>query len=44
MIAHVLNYEVGDFVYTVGDLHLYKNHVPIKQKYKFNENLMNCLI
>ena len=28
MIAHVLNYEVGDFVYTVGDLHLYKNHVP----------------
>ena len=27
MIAHVLNYEVGDFVYTVGDLHLYKNHV-----------------
>ena len=44
MIAHVLNYEVGDFVYTVGDLHLYKNHVSIKQKYKFKENLMNWLI
>ena len=27
MIAHVLNFEVGDFVYTVGDLHLYKNHI-----------------
>ena len=27
MIANVLNYEVGDFIYTVGDLHLYKNHV-----------------
>ena len=27
MIAHVLNYEVGDFIYTVGDLHLYSNHI-----------------
>ena len=27
MVAHVLNFEVGDFVYTVGDLHLYKNHI-----------------
>ena len=27
MVAHVLNFEVGDFIYTVGDLHLYKNHI-----------------
>ena len=27
MIAHVLNYQVGEFIYTVGDLHLYKNHI-----------------
>ena len=27
MIAHVLNHKVGDFIYTVGDLHLYNNHI-----------------
>ena len=27
MIAHVLNFDVGDFIYTVGDLHLYSNHL-----------------
>ena len=27
MIAHVLNYSVGDFIYTVGDMHLYNNHI-----------------
>ena len=27
MIAHVLNYKVGDFIYTVGDMHLYNNHI-----------------
>lgn len=32
MVAHVLNYEVGDFVYTVGDLHLYKNHIDQAKK------------
>ncbi len=26
MIAHVCNYEVGDFVHTYGDLHIYDNH------------------
>ena len=27
MIAKVLKYDVGDFVHTIGDLHLYKNHI-----------------
>jgi len=27
MIAHVLNFDVGEFVYTIGDLHLYSNHI-----------------
>lgn len=26
MIAHVLGYQVGDFVHTFGDVHLYNNH------------------
>ena len=27
MIAHVMNFDVGGFIYTIGDLHLYNNHV-----------------
>jgi thymidylate synthase len=27
MIAQVLKYEVGEFIYSVGDLHLYNNHL-----------------
>ena len=27
MIAHVSNLKVGDFVHTLGDAHLYKNHL-----------------
>ena len=27
MIAHVSGLEVGDFVYTLGDYHIYKNHL-----------------
>lgn len=27
MIAHICNLEVGDFIHTFGDLHIYKNHV-----------------
>ena len=26
MIAHVTELEVGDFVYTLGDYHIYNNH------------------
>ena len=26
MLAHVLDYDVGDFVHTFGDAHLYSNH------------------
>jgi thymidylate synthase len=27
MIAHVCELEVGDFVYTLGDYHIYQNHL-----------------
>ncbi len=27
MLAHVCDLEVGDFVYTLGDYHIYKNHL-----------------
>ena len=27
MVAHVCGLQVGDFVYTLGDYHIYKNHV-----------------
>jgi thymidylate synthase len=27
MVAHVTELEVGDFVYTIGDYHIYKNHL-----------------
>jgi thymidylate synthase len=27
MVAHVCELEVGDFVYTLGDYHIYKNHL-----------------
>jgi thymidylate synthase len=28
MIAHVTGLEVGEFIYTLGDYHIYKNHLP----------------
>jgi thymidylate synthase len=27
LVAHVTGLEVGDFVYTLGDYHIYKNHL-----------------
>ncbi len=27
MIAHVCRLEVGEFIYTLGDYHIYKNHL-----------------
>lgn len=27
MIAQLLNFQVGDFVYTIGDAHIYENHI-----------------
>ena len=32
MIAHVTNYEVGDSVYTLGDAHIYNNHIEALKK------------
>jgi thymidylate synthase len=28
MLAHVCRLEVGEFVYTLGDYHIYRNHLP----------------
>ncbi len=28
MLAHVCGLEVGEFVYTLGDYHIYRNHLP----------------
>ena len=27
MVAHVCHLEVGEFIYTLGDYHIYKNHL-----------------
>jgi thymidylate synthase len=27
MVAHVTNLELGEFVYSMGDTHIYSNHV-----------------
>ena len=27
MIAHVCGYQIGDFVHTFGDAHIYNNHI-----------------
>lgn len=32
MIAHVLGYEVGNFVHVIGNAHIYKNHLEQVQK------------
>lgn len=47
MIAHVTNLQPGDFVHTLGDAHVYLNHIdPLKEQVRFdvvsfcNENLV----
>ena len=31
MIAHITNLQPGEFIHTIGDAHVYKNHVePLK--------------
>lgn len=32
MIAHITNLEAGDFVHTLGDAHIYKDHIESMQK------------
>ena len=27
MLAHVIGYEAGDFIHSIGDAHIYSNHV-----------------
>jgi thymidylate synthase len=39
MIAHVSDLQVGDFVYTLGDYHIYKNHLEQVEKLLSREPL-----
>lgn len=32
MLAHVTGYEAGDFIHTIGDAHIYSNHMEQVQK------------
>ncbi|AEZ50561.1 thymidylate synthase [Bacillus phage BCD7] len=32
IIAHLCGLEVGDFIHTIGDAHIYKNHIPQVQE------------
>ena len=52
MIAHVCGMQLGDFVHTIGDAHVYSNHVDaLKEqllrtpksfpKFKLNKNVQN---
>ena len=52
MIAHVCGMQPGDFVHTIGDAHVYSNHVDaLKEqllrtpkpfpKFKFHKNVQN---
>jgi len=35
MIAHVCGLKAGEFIHTLGDAHVYKNHVePLKEQLK----------
>jgi thymidylate synthase len=38
MVAHVCNLEVGDFVHTLGDVHIYTNHMDQVKKQLANES------
>jgi thymidylate synthase len=39
MVAHVCNLRVGDFIYTLGDYHIYKNHLDQVQELLSREPL-----
>ena len=41
MIAQVTGLEVGDFVHTLGDAHLYSNHIEQAQK-QLNREPAHC--
>ena len=39
MIAHVTGLKVGDFVHTLGDAHLYRNHIELAEEQLTREPL-----
>ena len=45
MIAHVCQLKTGEFVHTLGDAHIYKNHLePLKKQVTSLSMLNNLLI
>ena len=39
LVAHVCDLEVGEFIYTLGDYHIYKNHLEQVQEVLSREPL-----
>ena len=39
LVAHVCQFEVGEFIYTLGDYHIYKNHLEQAQEILCREPL-----
>ena len=45
MIAHVTNLKTGDFIHTLGDAHVYSNHVvPLQEQLQREPKLFPKLI
>ena len=46
IVAHLTNLEVGEFIHTLGDAHIYNNHLPqvIKQRQRQPRELPNLEI
>ncbi|MFT4244861.1 MAG: thymidylate synthase [Candidatus Woesearchaeota archaeon] len=44
MIAHVCDLEVGDFVHTFGDVHIYNNHIEQVREQLSRDSFKPCIL